>query len=697
MQHQKPPNIGSESVMVKSIFGFLTILLTSLGSLSAQETDIPATYQFTVQQGWLTMKDGVKLAVDYYMPTAKKEGEKFPLVLEVLPYRKDDSFAARDYPVYSYWAERGIAGARVDIRGTGASEGRLGDREYSDQELADILDIINQLSKAPQFNGNIGMMGKSWSAINGMATAMARPKNLKALIFMHSATDLYAMDVHGWDGAVHIDVFSVESDIENMMPQTPKYPLDNAFFKNRFDVKPWIFTYLHHQRDSQWWMKGRPLISDYKALNIPVYAIGGYLDGYRDAVPQMLENTDVPIRAEMNTHNHAFPFNGVPGPTYEWRQLSTRWWLYWLNGQDTGIMNEPQNSVFMRDYTPANSEITMTPGKWWSVDRVPKTDPWMLLFGKNNALTPKPQAPSVVKFKQNPGMADETLNWWGERTGDMKQLDSRSLVFDSVPMRETKLILGCPKVFLNTSVDKPLLDWIIRLEDVAPDGSVSFITGGLLQSSQYKSRMQPQDFPLNTFTDIEIPLHFTTWTFRPGHKVRIALSMIEFPLVWPTPYITTVQLSVGDPKGSRVSLPTVLEKDAKIIEMPKVGEIAQRPGVTWITDKELTPFTVTNHPQHKIDVAEAEESSIWEVDGRTYKRDNRLTYIISTEDPANTTFKGDGNYSVTVDGREIRAKSLTTIVSDEKNFTVKVQRKLYENSTLVREKEWQEVIPRDFQ
>src|SRR5262245_49661726 len=70
----------------------------------------PAPYQFKVKQEWLTMKDGVRLSATIYEPIAKVANERFPIVLEVLPYRKDDSFASRDYPVYSYFAKRGIMG-----------------------------------------------------------------------------------------------------------------------------------------------------------------------------------------------------------------------------------------------------------------------------------------------------------------------------------------------------------------------------------------------------------------------------------------------------------------------------------------------------------------------------------------------------------------------------------------------------------
>jgi hypothetical protein len=279
----------------------------------------------------------------------------------------------------------------------------------------------------------------------------------------------------------------------------------------------------------------------------------------------------------------------------------------------------------------------------------------------------------------------------------MQQMDDRSLVFDSPKMTETKYILGKPTIHLKTAADQPLLDWIIRLEDVAPDGTVSLITGGLFHSSQYASRLEPKNFPINQMMDIEFPLHFTTWTFKPGHRVRVAVSMIEFPLVWPTPYDTTMQLEVGDINASKITLPTASKNNAQVVTMPVVEEINQRPGVNWIYEQELTPFTVTHYPAHNIDIAEAEESSIWEVDGRRFMRKNNMTYIIDTVDPAKASFKSEGNFEAKVADRTILAKSFMQVTSDAKNFYIRVRREIYENNVLLREREWKEKITRDFQ
>lgn len=85
------------------------------------------------------MPDGVRLAVTYWKPVPRNSREKFPVVLEMIPYRKDDSSYMSEYSQNAYLARRGIAVAQVDVRGTGSSEGMLVNREYSDAELNDQL------------------------------------------------------------------------------------------------------------------------------------------------------------------------------------------------------------------------------------------------------------------------------------------------------------------------------------------------------------------------------------------------------------------------------------------------------------------------------------------------------------------------------------------------------------------------------
>ncbi|WJJ94996.1 CocE/NonD family hydrolase [Neopusillimonas aromaticivorans] len=206
------------------------------------------------------------------------------------------------------------------------------------------------MSKKSWSNGKVGMYGISWSAFNALMTAHRKPPALKAIIAAHGSTDLFYNDVHYIDGALHIDSYAHQIDTDNSMPQSPDYRIDEAYFQNRFDKEPWLFTWLRQQKDGDFWRKESV---KFKApLEVPAYLIGGLLDGYRDFVMEVSQSTKAPFIAEIGPWNHAWPEYGEPGPNYEWRQRALRWWDYWLKDIDNGILDEPRWTVFMRTGHP---------------------------------------------------------------------------------------------------------------------------------------------------------------------------------------------------------------------------------------------------------------------------------------------------------------------------------------------------------
>jgi uncharacterized protein len=238
------------------------------------------------------MPDGVRLAATLYMPAGAKAGERFPAVLEYHPYRKDDATAQRDYGLYSYFVHRGYVCVRVDIRGFGNSEDTPTDREYSEQEQLAGLQIIAWLAHQPWSNGNVGMMGISWSGFNSLQMAMRHAPGLKAIIAIDAPAELFHNDVHYTDGIAHIDEFELNMDMAPAMTGAPDYTLDERVLGPRFDAPPWSLLYLRHQHDGPFW---RSPVRPYSEIKIPCFLIGGLLDDYRDSVPDMLEQTRAPL------------------------------------------------------------------------------------------------------------------------------------------------------------------------------------------------------------------------------------------------------------------------------------------------------------------------------------------------------------------------------------------------------------------
>ena len=163
-------------------FIFFAAISANLSASPATSPVAAARYTVHLVQQWIPMPDGVRLSATLYMPENGKPGEKFPALLEYLPYRKDDATAARDYPIHTYFAARGYVSVRVDIRGFGTSEGVPTDREYSQQEQLDCEKVIAWLASQSWSNGKVGMFGISWGGFNAIQMAMRHPPALKAIM-----------------------------------------------------------------------------------------------------------------------------------------------------------------------------------------------------------------------------------------------------------------------------------------------------------------------------------------------------------------------------------------------------------------------------------------------------------------------------------------------------------------------------------
>lgn len=147
---------------------------------------------------WIPMSDGVRLGARLWLPE-DAEQSPVPAILEYIPYRKRDGTRGRDEPMHGYFASQGYAAIRVDMRGTGESDGHMAD-EYLKQEQDDALEVIDWISRQPWCSGNVGMMGKSWGGFNGLQVAARRPPALKAIITAYSTDNRYTDDIHYMGG-----------------------------------------------------------------------------------------------------------------------------------------------------------------------------------------------------------------------------------------------------------------------------------------------------------------------------------------------------------------------------------------------------------------------------------------------------------------------------------------------------------------
>lgn len=666
--------------------------------LKAKAEPSQPVYDFKIETGWIAMKDGIRLAATTYRPVPRAKGEKFPVLFEFLPYRKDDNGYIGNYSLYTYFVRRGYIMVRVDIRGTGSSEGVFPLREYSEQELDDAVEIIANLSKIPGSNGRVGMWGISWGGFNSIQVAMRQPPALKAILAAMATDDLYHDDIHYIDGAFHVDEWAFWFDHSKAIPQSPGYLLDEDYFRDRFETYPGLLTYLKQQRDGEFWRKNA-LRWQYDKIQIPCYLIGGLLDGYRDSIPRMLECMNVAVKAEIGPYNHAWPDDGIPGPNYEWRHEAVRWWDQWLKSKDTGVLADPRFTFFLRHGHEPDAFLTMTPGRWISTEWPITGATWEKWFpAENHQLLESPGMRAEESLYYVPTFGVNTGLWWGEPTGDMRPDDAGSLVFDS-PVLDRKIeIAGFPRVCLRVSADSPLAHWIARLEDVFPDGRVSLVGGGLINGAQRRSRLEPEYLEPGKPYDLEFEMHFTTWTFQPDHRIRLSVTNSLFPMIWPTPYPMKTKLFLGA-ESTAIMLPVLpAAKFAGPDFLPPEPRETAKDAQDFGNDVWPQGFSEYKHDlQNGIVSYEWRGKSDWEIRGVRYQATEQNYYEITEKKPEKARFLGEDTDRIELPGRTIFLLTNVEITSDRENFYVLFTRQIFENDKLRRRHEWKETIRREFQ
>ena len=663
----------------------------------------PPLRAMRVEEVFLPMKDGVRLAATLYRPDSPKRGERRPVIFEYLPYRKDDGTFAEDYGLYTYMVAHGYVGARVDIRGTGRSEGRPPDREYSEQEQADGVEVIAWLASQAWSNGNVGMWGFSWGGFNSIQLAARRPPGLKAIIPAEATEDLFQDDIHYIDGLFHVDEYELSMEVQPAITRSPDFPLDEASLAARFDNPPWSLLYKKQQRDGPFWRRASLNPDRYGAIEIPALFLGGWYDGYRDSIPRMLEKMKAPAWAIVGPWNHSGPDSGKPGPPIEWRREAVRFLDRFLKGIDTGIEKTPRLAVYVRRSYAPDPRITSIPGEWryeegWPIRRALSTTMHMTVDHTLASSVP-PAGSHALAYVPSSGTAAGF--WWGEVLPDQRPADAFSLVYDSEPLTADLEILGFPKAMLSAGADAPLANWFVRLSDVTPGGEVTLVTGAGLSGAQRDSSSDPKPLEPGRLYPLEVEMHFTSWVFPKGHRIRVAISNALWPMIWPTPHAMTTRLALGGSAGSRLVLP-VIPSGSPVRPKPSFAapeKYARAPGVRSDGNGSAWPGKWSICRDEVRDASRGDwsgESAMRYPWGRVDATE-RMTYDVIDAHPEAAIVTGEAATTITLADRILVWHADLEVRSDERNFYYRLKRRLLKDGVSVREKTWQETIPRDLQ
>jgi len=503
----------------------------------------------TEKDVFVPMRDGVKLAVDVFRPDAPG---KFPVLLAVGPWGKDAvemPFSPQPLNKSAVWdgnleagdtnelVSRGYVHIVADGRGIGKSEGESFGG-MTTQDGRDGYDLVEWAAAQPWSDGNVGMTGYSYYGGIQLKTAAEQPPHLRAIFPTHLVADYYRDAYAGgvlslfqygvFDGRCGTSGFAAKNVVSEMErklapaefenrrkaalenPDIRAYP--NLYHLLHYPFKnPQFFDILLNPLDGQYW-RDRSVYPFYDRIKVPAYIIGKLARGssYWDIYNGIEPTKKILVK----------PSGPEERPWREDLDLVFRWYDHWLKGKDTGLMNEPPIKMYITGINQYRFE------KAWPL---PGTEWTPCYLRRWEALSFAPEL-----FQDEPdSYLQQPLHLSNKRD---------SVTYLSPPLSESMEAVGPASFKLYAAIDQDDTNWIVKLADVGPGGTVSPLGGGYLKASHRKldSEKSTPWRPHTSHTSIDpvkpgeiyeynIDLGSMANVFLPGHRIRLSIGSMESP------------------------------------------------------------------------------------------------------------------------------------------------------------------------
>ncbi|MHB1340994.1 MAG: CocE/NonD family hydrolase [Coriobacteriia bacterium] len=633
-----------------------------------------------IDNTWIPMLDGTRLAARIWLPVDAEE-HPVPAVLEYIPYRKDDGTTIQDYERHPYFAGHGYAAVRVDLRGSGDSDGILED-EYLPQEQLDCLEVLAWLEAQPWCTGSVGMIGYSWGGFNGLQVAARRPPQLKAIITGCSTDDRYTDDCHYMGGCLLAsDMLKWASTmlLYNGHPPDPTFVGDawrDMWLERLRNTPDFIDAWTSHQRYDDFWKQGS-VAEDYSAIQCAVLAVGGWADAYTNAIPRLLEHLECPRAGLIGPWAHMLPYRGIPGPAIGFLQECVRWWDRWLKGIDNGVDGEPMLRAWMQEPVVPARFYAERPGRWVTEETwpAPGIEPYALVLGAEGTLSEDPpHEPVTLHFQGSQSCGVQGGVWCAnghpdELPDDQAPDDAVSLTFDTDPLGARLEILGFPELILAFAVDRPLAIVAARLCAVAPDGASTLLSWGLLNLTHRDRHENPTPLVPGERYTARFRLNALGQAVEAGQRLRLAITPTYWPHAWPSP--EPVELTVFADGESAISLPLRRPRDVEALVVFEPPETAAP-----LTVSDIEPAyrnrTVTRDAATGVTVTEDHEGYAYLIGPTaTISRYAQLDrYEITEGDPLSAVVRCEREAELTREGWDVRLTTSSVMTASATHFHV---------------------------
>ena len=629
----------------------------------------------------IVMPDGCRLSARLWLPD-DATSDPVPTILEYLPYRKRDGTCARDALTHPWFAARGYACLRVDMRGSGDSEGLLFD-EYSRQEQADALAVIEWIAAQPWCSGAVGMMGISWGGFNALQVAALRPPALRAIVTLCSTVDRYADDIHFKGGCLLNENLGWGATMLSYQSRPPDPALVGerwrGMWMERLENLPFFAAdWLAHPTRDEYWRHGS-VCEDYGAIEAATLAVGGWGDAYKNAVGALVDNLSCPAKGIVGPWVHKYPHFAVPEPRVGFLQVALEWWDRWLKGVPNGAEDRPRLRQYLLHSEPPRTGYAVRKGEWIAGGAEDETV-LHLDDGTLGAEFATIDVPVASPAHCGAAAGEYCAIWLGpELPGDQRLDDAFSARFDRT-LDRSLAIVGRPRVRLRLAPDRSKAPIAVRLNDVRPDGSSVRITYGVLNLANVEGEGA---------IDVSLELDATAYEVPAGHTLRVAISTAYWPLIWPAPTAATIRVL-----GGTLRLPTSRRRvPAEPFPEP---DMATPWAVETLRPERHVRRTETDHVTGAVGlVIEDDFGMVRDHDhGLVSGSVARERWAIHPDDPLCASGDTHWTQELARDGWSVRTETRSRMWSDEARFHLTMSVEAFEGDERVYERTETRTLPR---
>ncbi len=471
----------------------------------------------------VTMRDGIKLAVDIYRP--EKEG-RYPVLLSTSPYIKEMEQQpphlchSIEAGATGFFVSRGYVHVIASVRGSGFSQGQYD--YYSPKEQQDGYDLIEWIAEQRWCSGNVGMLGDSYFGKTQYSVAAQRPPHLKCIAPYDAGTDQYR-DVIYQGGLLWAEFMGMWA------PDTIQQCLWPGPVEGKLPPSNFIVDFLSRPEDGPYYWE-RSAWTKLDRIEVPVLSI--------------VVLTAVHSRGQLHSYPHIkTPKKLVVLPRPEWlandffirsRPLNEhmlRWFDYWLKGIETGIMQEPPVTIF---------DTSTLQWRYENEYPLARTQ-WTRLYLRSNPEGPSTKPPYGLMSRDTPATEEPDEYATPNQESVLAGESVIGLGYSTPALEEDLRVWGPLSIVLYGSTTSIDTVWFVKLCEIGADGKVSLLTQGHLKASFREvdeGRSKPGQ-PFHSFQDPALPEANSVYeyqiemmpifhTFKKGSKIWVQIASDDF-------------------------------------------------------------------------------------------------------------------------------------------------------------------------